>query len=208
MWFDHVFTVCRPDKSLINQKGNSMTAWRFLLLLLFISSVQAAPTVQFTAPVNRSLVSGVFSDSTGCQVTGTNIVRVDFWLGTTFLNRENLAPWQCKLDTSKLPSGRHILKATAFDSTGAITTTWIEIWVFNGLTEGTPGMYSIVVFALLTSTVNADQKSVYWPIGSFSTFDACQTAEKELETRAGTMLTLSPSWKADVIWVECMKPKG
>ena len=66
------------------------------------SSVGAEqPSVAFIAPAAGATISGSFSGSNGCEVTGTGIVRVVFFMDNTQLNTETFAPWQCTLDTRK-----------------------------------------------------------------------------------------------------------
>ena len=76
-------------------------------------SAQSSPGVAFIAPAADATISGSFSDSRGCEVSGTGISRVVFFLGTTQLNTEYLAPWQCKLDTRRFANGTYTLRAVA-----------------------------------------------------------------------------------------------
>jgi hypothetical protein len=96
-----------------------------------------APTgVRFSAPAAGATISGSFSDSSGCQVTGTRIARVVFFMDNTQLNTENSAPWQCRLDTRNLANGTHTLRAVAYDSAGASTTVTRSVNVQNGSVSG------------------------------------------------------------------------
>lgn len=87
--------------------------------------------VSFTAPAANATLSGSYSDSTACQLTGTGISRVVFSMDNTQLNTENLAPWQCKLDTRSFANGTHTLRATAYNSAGGTTTVMRSVNVRN-----------------------------------------------------------------------------
>jgi len=93
---------------------------------------QSSPTgLAFSAPSAGATISGAFSDSTGCQVTGTGISRVLFSMDSTQLNTEASAPWQCKLDTRQFANGTHTLRAVAYNSAGASTTVTRTVNVLN-----------------------------------------------------------------------------
>jgi hypothetical protein len=96
----------------------------------------AASSLTFTAPAAGATISGSFSDSSGCEVTGTGIARVVFFMDTTQLNTEYSGPWQCKLDTRKFANGTHTLRATAYNSAGAATTVTRSVNVQNGGPSG------------------------------------------------------------------------
>ena len=98
-----------------------------------------APTgVTFSAPAAGATISGTFSNSTGCQVTGTGIARVVFFMDSTQLNIENSAPWQCQLDTRNFANGSHTLRAVAYNSAGVSTSVTRTVNVQNGTTSGGP----------------------------------------------------------------------
>jgi hypothetical protein len=74
--------------------------------------------VVFTAPAEGGTLSGAYKDSGACEVTGTGISRVVFYMDSTQLNTENYGPWQCSFDTRQFANGTHTLKAVAYDSSG------------------------------------------------------------------------------------------
>jgi len=86
---------------------------------------------QVIGPSTVLRVNYSFSDSSGCEVTGTGIARVVFFMDTTQLNTEYSARWQCKLDTRKFANGTHTLRATAYNSTGASVTVTRSVTVKN-----------------------------------------------------------------------------
>jgi hypothetical protein len=95
-------------------------------------AAQAAPKVAFSAPLAGAEVNGTLGGST-CEVKGSSdIRRVVFWLdGSTQLNIETGAPWNCDLVTTKYPDGAHKLKAVAYDRNGASTATEIALTFAN-----------------------------------------------------------------------------
>jgi hypothetical protein len=87
--------------------------------------------VTFTAPAANATLSGSISQSTACQVTGTGISRVVFFLDNTQLNIETAAPWQCTIDTRQFANGTHVLKAVAYNAQGLSATRQVSINVQN-----------------------------------------------------------------------------
>ena len=100
--------------------------------VLFPWASHGAPTgVTFTAPAAGATISGSFNASSGCQVGGTGIYKVVFFMNSTQLNTEMVAPWQCTLDTRKFANGTHTLKAVAYNSAGASTSVTRTVTVKN-----------------------------------------------------------------------------
>jgi hypothetical protein len=93
----------------------------------------------FVAPANGGTISGSISQSSGCELTGTGIARVDFSLDSTPLNTEGSAPWNCNIDTTKFADGTHKLKARAYDSGGRYADKQIDVVVKNGSTAPSDG---------------------------------------------------------------------
>ena len=65
--------------------------------------------------------------------------HVDFSADGVFVNRERSAPYTGNWDTTKVPDGRHVLTATAFDAAGNSSSASIEVNVANG-TAGAPNV--------------------------------------------------------------------
>ena len=76
-----------------------------------------AVTVSFTQPTANETVSGVLQGS-NCEVRGSGIARVRFYFDTTLISTDSAWPWQCSVDTTKVPNGRHRIRAVAYDSAG------------------------------------------------------------------------------------------
>jgi hypothetical protein len=88
-----------------------------------IQNAGAGPTgVTFKAPLVNATLSGSFSNSSACEVTGTGISRVVFFMDNTQLNTETSAPWNCSVDTRRFADGAHTLRAVAYNAAGASTT--------------------------------------------------------------------------------------
>src|SRR5688572_1748427 len=89
------------------------------------------PRVTFVAPAAGATMSGYYKDSSGCEVTGTNIVRVVFYMDNTQLNTESYARWQCILDTRRFANGTHTLRAVAYNAAGASVSVMRSVNVKN-----------------------------------------------------------------------------
>jgi hypothetical protein len=117
-------------------------------------STSTSTSATFSAPASGATLSGSYSDSSRCEVTGTGISRVVFYLDTTQLNTESYGPWQCQLDTRKFANGSHTLRAVVYNSSGASTTITRTVNILN------------VAFSAPTSGATIS--------GSFSNSTGCQ----------------------------------
>jgi hypothetical protein len=115
------------------QIKKTATAFAVLALCSAVSfAAQAAPTVAFTQPANGQILSGVIKQSSACEVTGSNIARVKFYLNATLLNAEDSAPWNCNIDTTAYGDGTYTLRAVAYDAAGTAKGTSISVTLQNG----------------------------------------------------------------------------
>jgi hypothetical protein len=94
----------------------------------------AAPTVSFVAPSSGATLSGNIQQSSACEVRGSRIKSVRFYLGSTSLNTEGSSPWNCNIDTRKFADGAYTLRAVAYDSAGATASTQIGVTIKNSTT--------------------------------------------------------------------------
>ena len=99
---------------------------------LFAAAAHAAPTVAFKQPTGGKTLSGNIDQSGACEVYGSRIERVKFFLNSTALNTESNGPWQCNLDTRRFKDGKYTLKAVAYDSRGVSRSTSIAVRIDNG----------------------------------------------------------------------------
>lgn len=92
----------------------------------------AGPTgVMFLAPAANAMLSGAFRSSSLCEVSGTGIRRVVFFLDQKKLNTDTAAPWNCTINTRHFANGPHTLRAVAYDSAGASTTIERAVHILN-----------------------------------------------------------------------------
>jgi hypothetical protein len=104
-------------------------------------AAQGAPTVQFVVPVPGGALWGDVKGPPNCYVTGTDIVRVMFYLNDAWTNTDGTADngFGCWIDTRKYPDGAYTLKAVAYDSAGRTATATRAIVIQNG---GAPAVTS------------------------------------------------------------------
>jgi hypothetical protein len=136
----------------------------------------AAPTVSFRTPANGQTISGAFYQSSACEVTGSSIDRVKFYLDSKALNTENNKPWQCDLDTTKFANGSHTLRAVAYDSAGASRSARITVNIQNKTSSNSAPTVAILkpdAGATLTAPVNSSgcEASASDPGGAVSRVD-------------------------------------
>ena len=100
-------------------------------------STGTGPSVSWTAPASGGTMTGNIQQSTSqCQVSGTGIARVVFFMDATQLNTESGAPYLCNVDTTKFSNGTHTLKAVAYNSSGGSTTITRAVSIQNGTSGG------------------------------------------------------------------------
>ena len=104
---------------------------------IYSASAFAAPTVAFKRPLSGNTISGSISNSTACEVGGTNISQVRFFIDGVALNTEANAPWNCTIDTRRYSNGTHALRAVAYDAAGASASTQVSVNIQNGTTTST-----------------------------------------------------------------------
>jgi hypothetical protein len=99
----------------------------------------AAPTVSWSAPKSGATLSGTLNGSSCAASASSNTTRVVFWANGAQINNDYGAPWNCTLDSTKLPDGSYTLKAVAYnDREGSSTTASIPVTINNsgGSTSG------------------------------------------------------------------------
>src|SRR5688572_13919929 len=95
------------------------------------------PSVSWTAPASGGTLTGNIQQSTSqCQVSGTGVARMVFFMDSTQLNTELTAPYLCNVDTTKFANGTHTLKAVAYNTSGAATTITRSVSIQNGTSSG------------------------------------------------------------------------
>ena len=114
----------------------------------------AAPTVDFVKPSSGATLSGSIQSS-ACEVRGSKIRRVRFFLGSTALNTESESPWNCNLDTRKFSDGSHTLRAVAYDSAGASRSTQISVNIRNSTSSGSVSFKTPAANGTLSGNISA-----------------------------------------------------
>ena len=141
-------------------------------------AVQAAPTVSFRTPSEGQTVSGELKKE-ACEVIGSSIRRVTFYVDSLRLNTDHSSPWNCNVDTKNFADGAHVLRAVAFDASGASASAQLTINVQNGVVStNQPPVVAIqspttgvtlsgyVATCAATATDNDGIKQVQWYLDS------------------------------------------
>jgi hypothetical protein len=97
------------------------------------ASSGASPTVQWKSPVEGGRMSGDIKGPPHCEVTGTNIVRVMFYINGAWTNTDGTLDngLGCWLDTRKYANGSYRLRAVAYDAAGRTATTERNVLISN-----------------------------------------------------------------------------
>ena len=132
-----------------------------------------AVTVSFRAPSSGSVLSNVnWSQSSACEVSGTNIRNVQFYLinssgNRIALNNDWYTAFRCNLVSTNYPNGNYTLRAVAYDSAGNQASSSRSITIKNTTTDAKPTISfsapanNATVSGLTTCQVSAkDDKSV------------------------------------------------
>ena len=128
-----------------------------------------AVSVSFKAPSSGSVLSNVnWSQSSACEVSGTNIRNVQFYLinssgNRTTLNNDWYSAFRCNLQSTDYPNGNYTLRAVAYDSAGNQAISSRSITIKNGTTSNARPTISFAapsnnatISALTTCRVNAN----------------------------------------------------
>jgi hypothetical protein len=92
---------------------------------------QTKPVVDFTAPSEDAVVSGVVAVAMKAS-DNAKVVRVDVSVDGALLSTDTAAPWSASWDTAALPNGFHTLTATARDAAGNVGKSSITVLVAHG----------------------------------------------------------------------------
>jgi hypothetical protein len=154
------------------QKKSLVVAVSFAIAPL---AALAAPTLSWVAPSSGANLYGAYSESrVGCEVSGTGISRVKFYVDTREVNTDNAAPYRCAFDTRSFGTGTKTLKALAVGTDGTITsitrsvnftssstgTTTTPTNAAPSVTLTAPGNGQNVSGTIALSAIAADDKAV------------------------------------------------
>jgi len=109
----------------------------------FAAPVFAAPTVYWNQPTSGETLTGNVGSS-NCYVTGSRISRVQFYVvnssgQSTLVDTDSSSSFNCQFDSTRFPNGSYTMRAVAFDSAGARTTTNRAVRISNGTSGGGTG---------------------------------------------------------------------
>jgi hypothetical protein len=137
------------------------------------NAAPAGPTVQWKAPAAGGKMSGDIKGPPHCEVTGTKIARVMFYINGAWTNTDgNLSNGLgCWIDTRKYPNGSYRLRAVAYDAAGRTTAVERNVVIENATTLKTISSADILGWA--SGNVAFSQQSGYsgqvlgtWPPAS------------------------------------------
>ena len=96
-------------------------------------SSKKAPTIAFTAPAEGGTLTGNIQGPPHCVVTGTNIVRVMFYLDGVWTNTDGNPDngLGCWMDTTRYPNGSYTVTAVAYNQQGQTATAARGIVIEN-----------------------------------------------------------------------------
>src|SRR6185295_3148191 len=96
-------------------------------------SAHAAPSVSWSAPKNGATIAGTISGSACAASVSSSVAmnRVTFWADGMQINNDYSSPFNCTFDSKKLRDGTHTLKAVAYASNGASSTSQISVTIKN-----------------------------------------------------------------------------
>jgi hypothetical protein len=111
-----------------------------VIALLSAANAQAAPSVSWQAPHNGQTLSGTLSGSACAAGVSSSVAmsRVTFWANNWQINNDYSSPFNCSFDTTRLKDGAYTLRAVAYDSNGASTTSSINVTIKNSGATTTP----------------------------------------------------------------------
>jgi hypothetical protein len=149
------------------------------------------PTVSWRSPAAEARVAGSIGAS-ACEVLASDNVRVDrvvFSVGTSPLNTERYAPWNCAWDTRKLADGRHVLKAVVVDSSGNRAEATRAVVVDN-VPDATPSPAPAPAgCADLLGMAPGTRPAACWrPYAAASPFNKLLPADPALHPRSGAIV--------------------
>src|SRR3954471_7182283 len=126
--------------------GATVTASRGIKIQNGTTTGGTAPTLAFQMPAEGGTLSGYVQGPPKCVVTGTNLVKVAFYVNGVLTNTDgNLTNGLgCWIDTTKYTNGTYTVKAVGYNAAGA-TVEATRTMVFNNTatTTNTPPTVSL-----------------------------------------------------------------
>ncbi|MEA2139080.1 MAG: hypothetical protein QOG56_2230 [Solirubrobacteraceae bacterium] len=156
-----------------------------VLIALSFSAAQAsiaqaadttAPVANWKSPAAAATVAGLLWESAAsgpsgaCEATASDNVKVSkviFYIDATQLNTENVAPYNCKLDSRTVADGSHTLKVVAYDAAGHATSALRTVAVKNDVTAPALGWK--------TPAASSTVSGVLWESSNSGLAGPCET---------------------------------
>jgi len=93
-----------------------------------IRSDKTAPTVSITSPVNNASVTGTVSiQASASDNVGVSVVT--FFVDNVSIGTKTTAPYTASWNTTGVASGNHVIKVTAQDASGNISSASIQVGI-------------------------------------------------------------------------------
>ena len=140
--------------------GRTATATRSVVIQNG-AAANLPPSVSFKAPEAGATLKGLVN-STTCEAAASDsdgsVTKVDFYMGSTFVNSKAAAPWQCAIDTTRFADGAYKLMAVATDNAGSSATTQRDVTVQNTVSDpgGGSGGGTAISAADIIGSASAD----------------------------------------------------
>jgi len=108
-----------------------------------IRSDKTAPTVSITSPVNNASVSGTVSiQASASDNVGVSVVT--FFVDNVSIGTKTTAPYTVSWNTTGVASGNHVIKVTAQDAAGNISSASIQVGI-NSTSTGDIAAPSVTI---------------------------------------------------------------
>jgi len=108
-----------------------------------IRSDKTAPTVSITSPVNNASVSGTVSiQASASDNVGVSVVT--FFVDNVSIGTKTTAPYTASWNTTGVASGNHVIKVTAQDAAGNISSASIQVGI-NSTSTGDIAAPSVTI---------------------------------------------------------------
>ncbi|UCC39654.1 MAG: matrixin family metalloprotease [Candidatus Aminicenantes bacterium] len=97
-------------------------------LAVYLTIVDAPPSVSITSPQNGAFVSGTIAIRADAS-DDNGVKKVEFYVGNELVATNTTSPYEWSWDTTAYPSGTHTVKAKAYDTIEQTAEDSIEVTV-------------------------------------------------------------------------------
>ncbi len=92
-------------------------------------------SVNITNPKDGATVSGTVYISASANSTNSEILRVEFYVGKTYLGKDTTSPYQAQWDSSSYSAGEYKIRAVARDALGNKSQDTVKVTIAGGETD-------------------------------------------------------------------------